>query len=156
MQLLITKDIDNNIFSVTVTIDSFGTSTMTAEEEMDLLDNFPTKITYRGLTFTRLVKVENSIPVIVDSEGEGVIEVTLPALSNKEIVLDKDFNANYKIDTNRIVSSALDLEVLTTKELVAQAYCLVFEDVICTAVADAMTLIRQKAPAFEGTSLIDV
>lgn len=155
MQLLITKDIKNNEFSMKITIDSFGTNTLTWEDEVELLENFPTKIAYRNLSFTRKIKVENSIPIIAEDTDANAISVTLPALSNKELILDKDFEALYVVNSERITISALN-EILTTKELVAQAYCIVFGDVICNAVADAMATIRQKAPAFEGTNIIEV
>lgn len=155
MQLLITKDIKNNDFSMKITIDSFGTNTLTWDDEVELLENFPTKISYRNLAFTRKVKVENNKVVIAEDTDEDAISVTLPALSNKELVLDKDFEALYVVNAERIAPAAIN-EMLTTKELVAQAYCIIFEDVICDAVADTMAIVRAKAPAYEGTDVIDV
>lgn len=99
-----------------------------------------------------------TVPEITDEEADdtNIITVTLPALSNKEILIDKDFNATYRIDSTKVSSSAIDENVLTTRELVCHAYCLIFAQVVCNAVKSAMDEIRSKAPAFEGEFIISV
>lgn len=108
MDLKITKNIDNNIFSVSITIDAYGNEQLSELEEKELLENFPVKLSYRNLTFSRNIKIEGSVPVITntepdttDEESNGVIKVTLPPLSNKEILIDDNFNAYYKVDYTR-------------------------------------------------------
>ena len=50
----------------------------------------------------------------------------------------------------------LDVNVLSTKELVAQARCLVFQTVVKETVAEKMSEIRAKAPSFEGETFVSV
>lgn len=163
MDLKVTKNIDNNIFSANITIDAYGTEQLSELEEKDMLLNFPVKLAYRNLTFSRNIKVEGSVPVITDEEPEsasdtsnGVVKVTLPPLSNKEIQINDDFNAYYKIDYTKIPSGLIDGTVITSKEIMAQAYCEIFADVVCKAVSDIMIEVRKKAPAFEGETIVSV
>jgi len=157
MDLKLTHDIENNVFSTTITVDSFGTEQLAPDEEKELLSDFPTSITYRSLTFTKNVKMVGSIPEITTDEvGEGVVAVTLPTLSNREIPINEEFAAVYKIDMEKISPTAIDSAVLTTKELVAQAYCAIFDAVVCDAVQAAMVALRAKAPAFAGEKIVTV
>lgn len=163
MDLKVSKNIDNNIFSVNITVDAYGTNQLSEDEEKELLLNFPVKLSYRNLTFSRNIKMEGSVPVITEAEpattdgvSNGVVKVTLPPLSNKEIQIDDDFNAYYKIDYTKIPSGLIDETVIKTKEIMAQVYCEIFADVVCNAVQDIMTEVRKKAPAFEGEQIVSV
>ena len=158
MDLKITNNIDNNTFSTSITVDAFGTEQLSELEEKELLENFPVKLAYRNLKFSKNIKLEGTVPVITEDEAdeESTVAVTLPALSNKEILIDENFNAYYKIDYTKISPSAVDKNVLTSKELVAQAYCLIFSQVVCDAIREIMNEVRKKAPAFEGDTIISV
>ncbi len=157
MYLKISNDIENNVFSTAITVDSFGTDQLSEDEERALLADFPTKIAYRNLTFSRNIKINGTVPEITaDEVGEGVVAVTIPTLSNKELTLGANFTAAYKVDLAKIPAAAVDAAVLTTPELVAQAYCLVFADVICKAVEGVMTALRSKAPSFSGEQVVSV
>lgn len=161
MQLKFTHDIENNVFSTKITIDSFGTEQLSEDEEKELLNDFPAKIAYRALTFTKNVTMSGSIPVVTDtvitSENDTeIVSVTIPPISNKEILLGEDFEATYKVDVNKIVNSAVDENVLTTKDLVAQAYCAVFDEVVRDAVETIMIDLRAKAPSFTGETIVSV
>lgn len=158
MQLKFTHDIENNVFSTVITIDSFGTEQLSEDEEKELLNDFPTKVAYRNMTFSKNIKMNGTVPEVTsDAESEGtVIAVSLPPVSNKEILIDEDMTCTYKIDVNKITTSAIDESVLTTKELVAQAYCLIFDETIREAIETAMTELRAKAPAFTGETIVDV
>lgn len=158
MYLKVENNIENNIFITSITVDSYGTEQMSALEEKELLENFPSDISYRNLIFKKNIKMNGAVPQVTDEvvDGVTVIEVTLPALSNKEIPIGDNFNATYKIDTAKIPKSAVDGSVLTSVELVAQAYCLIFKTVICEEIEAIMDALRTKAPNFEGEEIITV
>lgn len=170
MYLGVKRDIENNVFFIDIKVDSFGTDQLSEDEERELTHDFPTKVAYRNLTFTRNVKLNGAVPEITeekpgvvegDSEADGqvsngVVTVTLPPLSNREVVVNEDFHVEYKIDTAKISGSAVDDTVLTTKELVAQAYCLVFESVIVDAVSSIMDSLRSRAVGFTREELVNV
>lgn len=156
MDILKNKNIDENVFSVELTVEAFGTEQLSEDEEKEIVRNFPTKIAYRNLVFTKNVKLNGQVVEVTEDEvGEGVVAVTLPTLSNKEILVDEKFSAIYKVDYTKIPSSALN-DVLTSKELVAQAYCAVFAEVIMEEVAKVMNALRSKAPSFEGTEVVSI
>lgn len=163
MDLKVTKNIDNNIFSVNITVDAYGTEQLSEIEEKDILLNFPVKLAYRNLTFSRNIKIEGSVPAITDTEpattdgvSNGIVKITLPPLSNKEIQINDDFDAYYKVDYTKIPSGLIDGTVIKTKEIMAQVYCEIFSDVVCKAVQEIMTEVRKKAPAFEGEQIVSV
>jgi len=157
MDLQIKHDIENNVFSTSITIAGLGTETFSEDEEKEMLKDFPSKVVYRNLSFTKNVTMNGTVPEVTDAEvGDSVISVTLPPLSNKEILLDENFLAEYKVGVNKISNSALDENILTTKELVAHAYCVVYDKVICDAVEGIMQAIRAKAPSFEGETIINI
>lgn len=149
MYLKIKHEIDNNVFITDISVESLGTEQLRPEDEEELLNDFPIFLEYRNLTFAKNVKVTDNITVVTDDPvGEGVVQVVLPPLTNKEVRIDKDFALSYKCDTGKITSAAMDENVLTTKELVAQARCAVFDSVICEDITDKLNDIRVKAPAF--------
>ena len=157
MYLGVKRDIESNVFYIDIKMDSFGTDQLSEDEDRELTHDFPTKIAFRNLTFTRNVKLNGAVPEITEEDaGEGIVTVTLPPLSNRELLLDENFHAEYKIDTAKIPGSAVDDAVLTTKELVAQAYCLVFESVIVDAATAIMESLRSRAVGFTGEKLVSV
>lgn len=158
MYLKIKNDIESNIFSTLITVDSFGTEQLSEDEEQELLRDFPSRLAYRNLVFEKKIKMDGSVPIIAEDtdDGENVVTVKLPALSNKEILIDNNFEALYKIDINKIAPSAIDKTVLTSKELVAQAYCTIFSSVICGALQNIMDALRAKAPAFTSEVIVGV
>lgn len=101
--------------------------------------------------------MNGTVPEVTDEEADGIniITTTLPPLSNKEISIDKNFEAVYRINIDKISNSTIN-NLLNTKELVAQAYCTIFEYVICESVNEAMNTIRVKAPSFEGEKFVPV
>lgn len=158
MYLKFLHDIENNIFSTAIIVDSFGTEQLSEDEEKELLKDFPSKVAYRALKFTKNVEIKGNVPEVTATEPNEstVVAVTLPALSNKEILLNECFEAVYHIDVNKISPTAIDEHVLKTKELVAQAYCIVFDEVIREAVENIMKELRTKAPAFTGEKTVEV
>ena len=175
MDLKITKNIDNNIFSTHVTVDALGSEQLSEDEEREVLLNFPVKLAYRNLKFVKNIKINGTVPEIVEDTivistnenadesdpgteevGEPTVTVTLPPLSNKEIYINEDFDAYYKIDYTKISPSVVDGTVITSKEIAAQAYCLIFAQVVCDEVRRIVDELRKKAPAFEGEQIVSV
>lgn len=157
MDLLFKHDIDDNVFSTTITVDALGTEQLSEDEEKEMLHDFPTKLAYRNCTFTKNITINGTVPEVTDSDADDqtIVSVTLPTLSNKEPIVDETFCVTYKISTSKIPASALN-DVLTTKELVAQAYCLVFDAVILDKVTEILTAVRAKAPSFTGETIESV
>lgn len=146
MNLLITNDIDKNVFSTNISIKEMGTASLTAEEESAILADFPTKVLFKNLVFVGKFDADNGLPVLTtDDTGE---EVKLE-LTNQEIPLDENFTTIYRVDMNKIPGSELGT-VLNTRELLAQAKCVLFTSVIKAEIKRIMEDIRSKATAFTG------
>lgn len=161
MDLRIEHDIDHNIFSTVIAVESLGTELLSESEERELLNDFPSKIKYKNLLFTRNVKLNGSLPEVTDEEvtdetNTSIVTVSLPSLANKEILLDETFEVMYRIDVSKVPASAIDDNVLTSAELVAQAYCIVYDAVICDAIKEIMENLRAKAPLFSGETLVNI
>ena len=157
MYLKVENNIENNVFATTITIDSYGTEQMSSDEEKELLNNFPSKLIYRELTFEKNVKIQGGVPVITEDAADDttIVKVSLPALTNKEISINDGFLAEYKIDLGKIPKANVN-KVLTTVELIAQAYCLIYKTVICESVEGILDTLRTKAPSFEGEEIVTV
>ena len=157
MYLKVENNIDNNVFATAITIDSYGTEQMSSDEEKELLKNFPSKLVYRELTFEKNIKIQGNVPVITEDVADDttIVKVTLPSLTNKEIAIEDGFLAEYKIDLGKIPKANVN-KVLTTVELIAQAYCLIYKTVICEAIEGILDTLRTKAPSFEGEEIVTV
>lgn len=148
MNVVITNEIKDDVFSSVVTIESFGDISHTAEEELAMLDNFSSKVVYRNLTFTGKFKVVEGLPVL--SEDEDAEELSI-RLTNQEIPIDANFNATYKTSLKNTLDSEVGT-ILNTKILVCEAKCILFASVIKAELKRIMEDLRTKAIGFEGTT----
>ena len=100
------------------------------------------------------MKIANGIPVTT-SEGtdESTIEeVEIKDLINKKIVLDENFKAELVINVDKIPQSEFGEHVFTSKELLGQAYAVLFIDKIKTAVSEKLTEIRALSSDIEKST----
>ncbi len=147
-----TNEITNGVFSTILTVDSFGSDTLSGEEELNLLNNYSCKLRYKDLSFIRRFKVvDNELVIVDETDGTtGVAEVEL-AVTDMTIPVNKNFKAEYKIALNKIKDEEIS-DVLTTKELICEAKCKTFADTVKEGLKVILDEIRNKATNFEGTS----
>jgi len=146
MNLATKKDIENNVFTVEVYCKELGTADLTDEQERELLNDFPSKIFYKDLTFKGKFNVTNGVPVFTEEENGEEVSLTL---TNQEIILDENFSAVYRVDMNKVQDSDIG-EILNSKELVCWAKCNLFAKVIEDEAARILANIRSKANTFSG------
>lgn len=154
MKIKATPDIKNNIYCRDVICTGLGTASLTEEEEKIQLENFPTYLTYKNLTWAKKVNVDSEGNVIEDKTvGDSAtgVEVTI-SLINRKILLDENFNAHFEIAVKDISDSKLDSAILTTKERYCEACALVFELVIKEAIKTTLEDIRSKSNNYEEDS----
>lgn len=113
--------IENGIVTASISVAELGNDTWTAEEELEQLKNYPKTIAYKDIDFTAKVKMEDSTPIIAESEDSDADEITIPVI-NKEFVLDDEFAASLVIDSEKVVPT----EHVTTKEAMSQAMAIVY------------------------------
>lgn len=145
MVLTYEKNIENNVFYMTVKCKELGTSKLKKEEEEAMLINFPTTIEYKDLTFERKFNVSSTGDVVEDAiDGETV---TIK-LNNRAINVDKTFKVDFQISTKMIKDEELGT-ILDTKEKVAEAKALLFKLTIRDAVEKALEEVRSKSNNYE-------
>ena len=145
MVLTYEKNIENNVFYMTVKCKELGTSQLKKEEEEAMLINFPTTIEYKDLTFERKFNVSSTGDVVEDAiDGETV---TIK-LNNRAINVDKTFKVDFQISTKMIKDEELGT-ILDTKEKVAEAKALLFKLTIRDAVEKALEEVRSKSNNYE-------
>jgi hypothetical protein len=148
MKLKYTPTILDNVVTMTISVDSLGTASMTADDESTMLSDFPVYIEYKNLTFSRKLNLDSSNDVIEDTTSGETVAVNL---INKKILLDTNFTATFSISTDDIASSSLQT-IFNTKEKLARAYATVFKLTIRDAIENILTTMRNQHSDFELSS----
>ncbi len=145
MKFTTNRNVDKNVFSVTIAYKEYGTGTLTAEEEKEILESYPVDLIYNDITFEGKYTVQNKEVV---AGGNDTVALTL---NNKKVRVDDTFTVTYRIDANSIPSSALaGKNDLNTAELLSQAYCKLFEDKVRERLNTLLTAARNKFNDFES------
>ncbi|GCD11775.1 hypothetical protein [Clostridium tagluense] len=150
MNLTITRGIENNKFTTLVAFKEFGGIGMTSEDEMALLQNYPIILTYGEITFSDKFKVVSG-NVVQDSTGDTVTLI----LSERKTPLTQVFQVRYEVSTGQILDAELGTSLIS-KELVAQAKCILFENKVKERITSLLTIAKTKNNSFEINSPIDV
>ena len=145
MVLTYEKNIEKNVFYMTVKCKELGTSQLKKEEEEAMLINFPTTIEYKDLTFERKFNVSSTGDVVEDSVDGETVTIKL---NNRAINVDKTFKVDFQISTKMIKDEELGT-ILDTKEKVAEAKALLFKLTIRDAVDNALEVVRSKSNNYE-------
>lgn len=145
MKFTTTRNIDNNVFSVTIAYKEYGTVSLTAEEEKEILESYPVDLSYSDITFTGNYTLTGK-----EVTAGGTDSLTL-SLSNKKVKIDETFSVTYRVDSNSIPKSSYSSNTnLNTAELAAQGYCKLFEDKVKEKLESLLTTARNKFNDFES------
>lgn len=145
MKFSTVRAVNDGKFSSTISFLEYGTDLLTADEEAALLKSYPTELEYSEVQFTAQVSVQGG-NIVLGSGQDVKVSVT-----NKIIPIDENFVAEYRIDLNHI-SDAEVTGKLTSKELVAQAKCMIFESKVLEELTSELTETRNKANSFAVNS----
>lgn len=152
MKLTQSIDIKENIITAKVTTVELGNTTIDASLEQEQLHNFVRIIEYSDIDFSGNIKITNAKPVVTsEPTDDSTIEtITIKDLINKKIVLDENFSAELIIDVDKFPASEYESNtVVNSKELLGQAYAVIFIDKIKTAVSEKLTEIRALSSDIE-------
>ena len=147
MKILPIREIENNTYKTTIKPDSFGTSTVTEEAELEMLKDFPQILRYADINFVANFKLVDGLPIITD-EADAV-EVKIDNLTNKEFMLGEDLVIEFAIDANKISNTEVDGTVFTTTLQVAQAKAILFETKVLAKIKELMDAARANVNDFE-------
>lgn len=145
MKLKFDPKIENNIVKMTITVDSLGTSGMTAEDEASLLQDFPAIVEYKNLTFSKKLNLNAQNDVIEDNTTGEAITVSV---INKKIPVDANFTAEFILNINDIPTTSL-LTIFNTKEKMGRAMAECFRLTIIDALKTILADMRAKKSDFE-------
>ena len=148
MNIITTNEIENGVFSTVIKVASFGADTLSSEEELNILNNYSCKLRYKDLDFCGRFKiVDGELTMTNDEDG---VEVEI-AVSDLAIPINKNFKAEYKIALNKIQDSEVG-DILTSKEMVCEAKCILFANVVKEGLKNILDEIRNKSTSFEGST----
>lgn len=147
MKILPVRSIENNTFRTVIKPSEMGDSIRTAQQEIDLLADFPQVLRYSDIEFKGKFVVTDGIPSI--SDDDAAVEVTLD-LNNREFTLGEDMEISLEVNADKIASSEVN-DVLTDPLLVAQAKVILFENRVMAKIKELLDTARSHINTFEET-----
>lgn len=157
MKLKVSKNINENIITVNIGVIELGTSNSVADEEENMLLDFPRSIRYSDINFKGNMKIDtvSGDPVVTDSEVEDkkVVSIEIKDVINKEYPINKDMEISFAIDVSKIPEAELD-SVFTTVEMLGKARAELFATKIQEEIGKKLAEIRALNTKFEGDTEI--
>lgn len=150
MKITPIRTIDNNTYTVVIKPESFGTATVTEEQEIEMLKDYPQTLRYADIDFTAKFVVTDGLPTI--STEDSAVEVKIDNLTNKEFKIDENLNIELSIDSAKIPTAETDDTVLTNTLLLAQAKAILFETKVMDKIKELMMAARANVNDFEVTT----
>ncbi len=148
MKILPERSIENDVYTTLLKPLTFGTATVTAEDELAMLADTPQTLRYADIEFKEKFKIVDGLPVV--STEDGAVEVTLD-LTNKEFLLDENFEVSLSVDANKVAPAEIDGTVFTDKYLVAQAKIITYETKVLERIKTLLDEARAHVNTFEDT-----
>lgn len=148
MKILPERGISKDTYSTLLKPSEWGTASVTAENELAMLEDTPQLLRFADIEFKDKFIVSDGLPVV--STEANAVEVTLD-LNNKEFVLDENFEVSISIDAKKILDSELDGTVFTDKHVLAQAKVILFETKVIARVKELLDIARSHVNSFEET-----
>lgn len=154
-----THSVHTNVFSTKIAFASFGVGkadgtddeNMSAAQEEALFEDlgFP-KINLGDLTFSADFEIDSDKRVVIKEGGTpGTDCDTVKLIANAKVLeIGPDFAVEYSCDAANVPKSECGT-VLTTKKLVAEAKCALFDKVVKDAIKKAIQDIKAEKTRFE-------
>lgn len=155
MKLKVSKNINENIITVTIGVIELGTSNSVADEEENMLLDFPRSVRYSDINFKGNMKIDtvSGDPIVTDNEVEDkkVVSIEIKDVINKEYPINKDMEISFAIDVSKISDAELD-SVFTTVEMLGKARAELFATKIQEEIGKKLAEIRALNTKFEGVT----
>lgn len=121
MKFNVAKEIKDNIVTATITVTSLGSNTLTAEQEGNLIADFPRNIEFSKINFEAPMKIgSEGLPIIASEDDVDTQTVAIDDLINQIIPIDKDLEITLSVKVSSIGNDELG-DVFTSPESVAKA-----------------------------------
>lgn len=148
MKFNIIRDLTNDVYSVKIMFDSFGSEEMSKEDELKILDDHgPATINVGGKFIGKYIDGDVQIGEPTEEEIDAI---KLELVRNLDTVeLNEGMVVDYKIDANSIIMTDKLAEAFETKNKVAEAKAELFVAVIKQRIEDAVTEWKKSASDFD-------
>lgn len=147
MKILPVRTIENNAYKTVIKPSEMGDSIRTAQQEIDLLADFPQILRYSDIEFKGTFIVTDGIPVL--SDDPSAVEVVLD-LNNKEYTIGQDMEISLEVSAEKVGSAEIN-DVLTDALMVAQAKVILFETRVMAKIKELLDIARSHVNTFEET-----
>lgn len=147
MKILPIRIIENNAYKTVIKPSEMGDSIRTAQQEIDLLADFPQILRYSDIEFKGTFIVTDGIPVL--SDDPSAAEVVLD-LNNKEYTIGQDMEISLEVSAEKVGSTEIN-DVLTDSLMVAQAKVILFETRVMAKIKELLDIARSHVNTFEET-----
>ena len=148
--MVLSKKIEIEEGKVTASIycSSLGDNVYTAQDEAEILKNYPLVLQLKDVDFKGYVKVEDNKPVIVESEtgGAELIDFNKQVI-NKTIAVNENFSTDFTIDSEKLSPTG---EVINTKKLMAEAMAVIYIDKVSESVGKIVADAKSTYNDVEG------
>lgn len=147
MKILPERSILNNVYTTVIRPSEMGDSIRTAQQEIDMLADTPQILRYSDIEFKGKFIVSNGNPIL--SEDENAVPVTIDNINNREYIVNENLEISLEIDSSKVADSMLDENILTTKNLYAQAQIILFETKVKMRIKELLEIARSNVNDFE-------
>lgn len=151
MKLSINRNITSNKYSVDIVFQEYGSATLTADQERELVESYSPQFTYNEITFSGKYKVESGKIVKDDANGTDV-QLTI---SNRNVLIDDSLKCSFKLSVEEIDTTEVK-GTLNTADIVAKAKIQLFTDKIVDKIKTVLTTHASALDGWEGQETITV
>lgn len=156
MEIKATRKIENSIMSTVLTIENFGSANFSAEDEMEILDDYNLTLDTGKTIFARFIKIDNhGAPVITDASNEpnDQIVLTMPIESYK---INKDMQIKYAVDIDKLNIDFNQFNCINDKMCLGKSILLVFENVVIDWITENFEISKQHHNEFESEAIYHI
>lgn len=144
MQLTTNIDIDGGIITASINC------TDISDETKEALHDYTKLLRYGDIDFSAKIKVNNSMPEIVDDDDPDGEEVRI-GLIDKSFVVDENLNLELKLDSNKMSNKELTSSI-SNVEILSKAKAIIWIDKVKGEIQRLVDAAReQNAANIEGT-----
>lgn len=151
MKLSINRNITSNKYNVDIAFQEYGSTTLTSDEERELVESYSPKFTYNEITFTGKYKVEQGKIVKDDANGTDV-NLTI---SNRSVIIDDTLKCSFKLSIDEIGADEIK-GTLNTADIVAKAKIQLFTDKIVDKIKTVLATHASALDGWEGEETVTV
>lgn len=153
MQMKATRTIKDSKITTTLTIEAYGSATMSAEEEQEVLNDYQIEVDYGKIVFANYVKLDNhKNPVLVEegsNDSANADEVILQMPLEVYKITD-DMELIFAVDITKLEAIAKTFDHIQDPICLGKAMVLVYENAVINYIKERIEVSRRHRDAFES------